>query len=219
MTTAVMLKNVRLSFPDLFEAREYEKGDGKPRFSETLLIKPGSDNDKAIRAAIEKECKEKLGAKWEAKMKTYMGDSNKCCYRDGDAMNNEHFEGHMILAAHRRAADGPPRVISRGKKAFTVVEGKPYANPDPAVKSELDMSLAKEIPYSGCYVNTKVEIYVQGGDYPGIRCSPLVVQFAGDGDAFAGRPVSDKDAEEFEDLSDGADAEDDSDEDFSKYTE
>ena len=196
MTTAVMLKNVRLSFPDLFEAREYEKGDGKPRFSETLLIEPGTANDKAIRAAIEKECKEKLGAKWEAKMKAYMGDSNKCCYRDGDTMNNEHFEGHMILAAHRREKDGAPKVIDKDKTPLEAKSGRPY---------------------SGCYVNTKVEIYVQGGDYPGIRCSPLVVQFAANGEAFAARPVNDKDAEEFEDLSDGADAEDDGDEDFSKY--
>jgi len=60
-------------------------------------------------------------------------------------------------------------------------------------------------------VNTKVEIYVQTGEYTGIRCTPLVVQFAGDGDAFAGRPVSEKDAEDFDDLSDGADANDEGD--------
>lgn len=197
MTTPVMLTKVRLSFPDLFEAREFEKGDGKARFSETLLIVPGSDNDKALRKAIEAECKAKLGPKWEAKMKAYMGDTNKCCYRDGDTMNNEHFEGHMILAAHRREKDGAPKVIDKDKSPLDAKSGRPY---------------------SGCFVNTKVEVYVQGGDYPGIRCSPLVVQFAGDGDAFAGRPVSDKDAEEFEDLSEGADADDEnSDGDLSKF--
>lgn len=191
MTTAVMLKSVRLSFPDLFEAREYEKGDGKPRFSETLLIVPGSDNDKAIRAAITEECKAKFGAKWEARMKALMGDSGKCCYRDGDSMNNEHFAEHMILAAHRQAKSGAPKVIDKDKSPLDANDGRPY---------------------SGCYVNTKVEIYIQTGDFPGIRCSPLVVQFAGDGDAFAGRPVSDKDADEFEDLSDGADDDDEFDE-------
>lgn len=197
MTTTVMLKMVRLSFPDLFEAREFEKGDGKARFSETLLIEPGSDNDNAIRKAIEVECKAKFGAKWEARMKALMGDSGKCCYRDGNAMNNEHFADHMILAAHRQEKNGAPKVIDKDKTPLTAKEGRPY---------------------SGCYVNTKVEFYVQTGDYPGIRCSPLVVQFAKDGDAFAGRPVSDKDAEDFEDLSDGADAEEDTDdEDFSKY--
>ena len=187
MTTTVMLKHVRLSFPDLFEAREFEKGDGKPRFSETLLIVPGSENDKNIRKAIETECKAKFGAKWEARMKALMGDSGKCCYRDGNAMNNEHFADHMILAAHRREKDGAPIVIDKDKSPLLPKSGKPY---------------------SGCYVNTKVEIYVQTGEYTGIRCTPLVVQFAGDGDAFAGRPVSEKDAEDFDDLSDGADAND-----------
>ena len=50
------LTNVRLAFPDLFEAKEFEAGDGKPRYSATFLVEPGSENDKAIRKAQKAAC-------------------------------------------------------------------------------------------------------------------------------------------------------------------
>ena len=46
----VKLSNVRLSFPQLFVAKEFKPGDGKPRFDATFLIVPGSANDKAMTA-------------------------------------------------------------------------------------------------------------------------------------------------------------------------
>jgi hypothetical protein len=48
----VKLSNVRLSYNDLFQAKEFKAGDGKPRYSATFLVEPGSEADKAIRAAI-----------------------------------------------------------------------------------------------------------------------------------------------------------------------
>ena len=51
MTTKVMLKSVRLAFPVL-ETPEPFQGQGKPRFSATLLLDPDSENHKAIKAAM-----------------------------------------------------------------------------------------------------------------------------------------------------------------------
>lgn len=41
-------------------------------------------------------------------------------------------------------------------------------------------------PYSGCYVNAKVQIWAQKDKYVGVRCTLVSVQFVKDGDAFGG---------------------------------
>ncbi len=79
----IIIKDVRLSYPTLFQAREFKAGDGKPRWSAAFIIDPGSDNDKHIRAAIESEAKAIWGAKAAAILKTVTGQSNKYCYTDG----------------------------------------------------------------------------------------------------------------------------------------
>jgi len=176
----VKLANVRLSFPQLFEPKEFSPGDGKPRYDATFLIVPGSANDKAIRAAIEAEGAEKLEKKWPMFKKANEANSTKWAYLDGDTKSYDGYAGHMYLACHSKAR---PLVIDRNKSPLTAQDGKPYA---------------------GCFVNATVEIYVQAADNPGLRAGFSGVQFAGDGDAFsAGGPAS---LDEFDDITDGADA-------------
>ena len=177
----VKLKHVRLSFPDLFQAVEYQTGDGKPRFNATFLIEPGSENDKAIRAAIKAAATETWAAKAPAMLKQFEGNSLKYCYLDGDTKEYDGYAGVWYLSAHNKTR---PLVIDRDKTPLTAADGKPYA---------------------GCYVNASVEIYAQNNENKGIRASFNGVQFVADGDAFGGgAPAS---PEEFEDL--GVDAEGD----------
>lgn len=186
MSQRVVLKNVRLSFPKLFKAEKYKgKEDSTPRYDAAFLVVKGSDIDKAIWAAIKEECKINYGAKADTKLAALRGDTNKFCYQDGDNTEREEYEGNMILASHRNEDQGPPKVVDKDKSPLTPASGKPYA---------------------GCYVNASVDIWVQKGDYPGVRCTLIAVQFCGDGDAFAGAPATDED---FEDLSDPDEDEDD----------
>lgn len=179
----IIIKNVRNSYPNLFNAKEFKAGDGKPRWSCTFMIEKGSENDKAIRAAIEAEAKNVWGAKAPAMLKGMESQGNKFCYIDGDIKtNNPEYEGLMILATHRSAKMARPVIIDRNKALLTIEDGKPYA---------------------GCYVNAKVEIYCQQGENAGVRASFAVVQFAADGDAFSTGVPS---ADDFDDVSEGADA-------------
>ena len=178
MSQRVVLKNVRLSFPKLFEATQFQQGQGKARYDASFLVVPGSDNDKAILAAIREECKTAFGAKADAKLKALQNDSGKFCYQDGNTKEYEGYEDHFFLSSHRNEEQGPPKVVDKDKTPLTPADGKPYA---------------------GCYVNASVDIWAQSGQYPGIRCTLIAVQFCADGDAFAGAPATDED---FEDLSD-----------------
>jgi hypothetical protein len=175
----VILKNVRLAFPKLFEATKADNNENsKKRFGATLLIAPGSENDKAIRAAIQKEATEKWGAKAPAMLKAMENNNTKYCYQDGTIKSDKYegFEGMWALSANRNEEQGAPAVVDRDKSPLGPASGKPYA---------------------GCYVNASVDIWAQTGQYMGIRCTLVGIQFAGDGDAFAGAPAT---ADDFDDL-------------------
>ena len=173
----VKLEGVRLSFPDIWEAKEYEAGDGKPRYNATFLIEPGSANDKAIRAAIKHEATEAYKAKAPAFLKQWEGNPQKFAYLDGNTKEYDGYAGMMYLSCHRKAKDGRPAIVDRAKNQLQPADGKPYA---------------------GCYVNAVVDVYAQTGPNAGIRASFSAIQFTKDGDAFsAGTPAN---ADEFDDL-------------------
>lgn len=185
-----MIKDVRLSFPDLWTAVEFKKGDGKPRWNATFLVVPGSENDKRIRAEIDAEAKEVFGKTWEKTLAGLINQKNQSCYLDGNTKDYDGYEGMMALSTHRAAKlkngspNTRPAIIDRDKSPLAQDDGKPYA---------------------GCYVNAKVSIYCQGGENPGVRASFSVVQFVRDGDEFgSGAPKVD----EFDDLGADADAPD-----------
>lgn len=179
----VVLKGVRLAFPDLWEPKIFE-GSQNARYSATFLVDPGSTNDKAIRAAIKQEAETAYGTKAAAMLKSYEGNSQKFCYLDGNVKDYDGFADMMYLSSHRGEKQGQPLVIDTNKQPLTANSGRPYA---------------------GCYVNASVDIYTQSGKYPGVRASLLAVQFFKDGDAFAGSRAN---PDDFEDLSEGADSED-----------
>ena len=185
----LIIKNVRLSFPDLFRAVEHKPGEGKPRWNATFLVSPGSDADKAIRAAIQAEATAEWKEKAAGMLKACAGQTNKFCYLDGDTKQYEGYAGMMYLATHRAAKlrngspNTPPLIIDTNKRPLDETAGRPYP---------------------GCYVNAKVSIYCQKGENAGVRASFSVVQFAKDGDAFSkGTPTDD----EFDNIAEGADAE------------
>lgn len=174
----VKLKDVRISFTqNLFVAAEYKKDDGKPRYSSTFLIVPGSANDTALEAAIQAAADAKYGAKAQAMLKGMVGNGNKYCYQNGDTKEYEGYAGMKFVAAHRQAKDGAPKVFG--------IDG---------------MTLLKEndgIIYGGCYVNAVVDIYAQPGENAGIRCGLIGVQFLRDGVAFSGSRISEGDFEDY----------------------
>lgn len=176
----VKLRNVRLSFPVLWEAEAFQEGQ-KKRYSAAFLIQPGSESDKAVQAAIQSVATEAWKDKAKPMLESFRGNRNKYCYTRGDLNNYDGYAGMLVLATHRYEDQGRVLVIDRNKSPLSAKDGKPYA---------------------GCYVNATVDVWAQTGQYTGVRCTLLGVQFAGDGDAFAaGKPAS---LDDFDDLSEGA---------------
>lgn len=178
----IKLKQVRMDFADLWTPTQY-KNQGAHRYNLTVLVEPGSENDKAIEAAIQFEAEQTFGKKAAAMLKSFASQKNQYCYQLAAATPEyEYRTGFKVLGAHNKLK---PMVIDHLKNPLSADSGKPYR---------------------GCIVNAKVSLYAQattGAKDGGIRCSFNGVQFWKDAPAFGGaRPAS---LEDFE-LSDGADA-------------
>lgn len=178
----IKLQNVRLAFPDIFEAKTVN-GEGDPAFSATFLMAPDHPAIDKIRAAFEKLGKEKWGARW-ATVKKEIETKDRLALHDGDTKADyAGFEGNMYISARNRTR---PLVIDRDKSPLTMADGKPYA---------------------GCYVHASIELWCQDNNYGRrINASLRGIQFYKDGDAFSGGGAASRD--EFEDIEDGSDADD-----------
>lgn len=157
MSTRIMLKNVRLSFPYLFEPSVDDKGVAK--YQATFLI-PKDDKanldrmEKAVQEAIE-DGKDK---KFEGKVPTKFRNDP---IRDGEERDGEEFQDCMFISARNK---NKPQVV------------------DARVNPIIDQS---EI-YAGCYVNATVTAYAynhtEGGK--GVTWSLGNVQKVKDGEPF-----------------------------------
>lgn len=179
----VKLQNVRLFFPSLFEAQEYK---GKRNYRAKFGIEPGSAMDKQVWAAINETASEKWGKKGAAKVEEFKHVKQQFPYIDGAKADFEGAEGLWILTGTKKEDSGRPLVIDRDRSPLAA--GDDHA------------------PYSGCYVNASVEIWAQDGENSGIRCQLRGVQFFRDGEGFGGGSKASVD--EFDDLGEGADADD-----------
>ena len=178
----VMLNNVRLAFPQLFEAKQVN-GEGDPAFSAAFLIEPGSANVKAVEAAIAAAAQEKFGAK-ALDVLAQMRKADKTCLHDGN--NKPDLDGYADMLYVSARTKARPLVLGQDKSPLTVADGKPYG---------------------GCYVNASLDIWAQDNKF-GKRINAQLrgVQFVRDGESFAGGGAASED--EFAPVTEGADAED-----------
>ena len=174
----VIVKNVRIAFPEVHKATQFQ-GQGDYSYKATLLIAPGSENDKKLRAAINAAAKNTWKEKAAEILGSIKGNPQKCCYYDGSLKTYDGFAGHWALSTSRRAKDGAVKVIDQVKNVLGPDSGKPYG---------------------GCYVDAKVELWGQKNKWGnGMRCTLIVIQFRADGEAFGGTgPANDEGMESIE---------------------
>jgi hypothetical protein len=183
-TGRIMLNNVRLSFPSLWEAEAFKPGD-KPKFKATLLTPQEGDLRKKVDGKILAVLTEYFkgdAVKAKKTLAAIQGNANKFCWQDGDTKSYDGYPGMMALSAK---SDVRPSVFDGQKVPLTEKDGKPYA---------------------GCYVNASIELFVYNQQGIGLSAQLRGVQFLKDGDAFAaGRPA---DSDEFEEVTEGTNAAD-----------
>lgn len=174
----IVLKEVRLSFPDLFTAVQYQ-GTGPFNYRTLALLEKGDENCKKVVKTMQDIAKEKWGDKASTVYKQIMANPKQCMYADGDLKDFNGAAGHMIVSATRALKDGPPKIVGRdGKTIITESSG---------------------LIYSGVYVNMSIDVWAQDNKFgKGIRAGLVAVQFVKHGEAFGGAAAATSD--DFEDI-------------------
>lgn len=179
----VKLTNVRLAFPQLFQAKAGFNGEGEPAFSASFIIEAGSPLIDEIEKAQEQVGKDKWGAKW-VDVKKEIVSKDRMALHDGDTKADyAGYAGNHFVTARNKTR---PTVIDRDKTPLVEADGRPYA---------------------GCYVNASIELWAQDNRYgKRINASLRGVQFVKDGEAFSGGGVAS--ADEFDSVDESTESTD-----------
>ena len=109
----IVLTNVRISFPALFETATFKGRDTK-KYGATFLIAKDDPQVLTIKEAISKAMK-------DAKVTVAQ---DKTCLQDGDMKGYDGYAGHMTLRASNPRR---PNVVNRDKKPLTADDNVIYA--------------------------------------------------------------------------------------------
>jgi hypothetical protein len=113
----VKLRNVRLSFPALFEARAMD--GGTPKFSAAFLLNKKSD------AAQIKSLEEAINSLLKTKNKGGKLPPNKVCLRDGSEKDFDGYGDEVMYVSASNARR--PLVVDLQGNPLVTTDGKPYA--------------------------------------------------------------------------------------------
>lgn len=135
MNKEYIIKNARLSFPDLHEPKSVN--GGKPRYGASFLLDKKTDAKtiKEIEAIMQEIAKEEFGGK--------LPSGDRLALRDGSEKDYDGYENAMVVSAARSEKRRRPAVVNaRNEQISPDEDGYPYA---------------------GCYVHAKVNFYSLNG--------------------------------------------------------
>ena len=156
------LKNVRLSFADLFTA--VSKFEGDPKFSACFIIDPNSDDGKANLAGFKKIVRQLESEKFGGEELP----TDKLPIQNGDDKDYGGWAGNVIISAANKKR---PVIVGRQRQ--------------PVAEGDVDS------PYAGCVVNAVLDVWAMSNQYgKRIIASLEAVQFAAEGEPFTASSVN-----------------------------
>jgi hypothetical protein len=113
----ILLKNVRLSFPQIWTPKSFAPGQD-PRFNANFLLDKAENADqiKKLKEAIEKVAAEK----WKGKKPGGL----KICLGDGEEKDYDGYADAMFVSASTKVR---PVIVDQKKNPLAEEDGKPYA--------------------------------------------------------------------------------------------
>lgn len=156
----IKMQNVRLSFPSLFQTATFG-GEDTGKYEATFIL------DKTEHAKVIEQVKAAMAQLAKERLKGKLPPADKLCFKDGDDLDREEFQGKMTIKASTKKR---PLVIDSDKTPLAEADGKPYA---------------------GCYVNAIISLWAQDNQY-GKRINAQLdgVQFRADGEPFGDGGIS-----------------------------
>lgn len=184
----IILNNVRISHPHLFVPQPPMAGSNSgPKYDGSFLFPVGSENDKIAQQVFMSEAQRVFGPNF-ANVVGAM-DKGKKCLRNGDqkltkdGVVSNGYAGMRYLVAKNKVK---PIVIAKtffnGQPVHLTEDGRTLVN-----GQEVNVGFPCKVPYGGCYVNAKIDVYAMNKPgIQGIYATLLAVQFHEDGESFGG---------------------------------
>lgn len=150
-------------------------GEGSPKFQTTGILQPDSPEVEVFLKAQDKVGQDKWATKWGAVRKELAAKDRIALHDDNMKDHLDGYAGNMFFNASSKIR---PSVVDWNRTPLVEADGKPYA---------------------GCICVFKIDLWAMDNQYGRRICVTLKgVQFAQDGDAFAGGGVASPD--DFDEL-------------------
>lgn len=114
-SATVRLRNVRLSFPHLFEPKSIMGSE--PSYSASFIFDKNSDNDKLVKQAVDEI--------YRLKNKGKPLPSDKVAYKDGASKDYDGYGDDVMFVSAK--SKKPVQVVDRDLSPLNEKSGKPYA--------------------------------------------------------------------------------------------
>lgn len=186
--STIILKDVRLSYPDLFKRGRppKDKPNEPGKYGAQFIFDPESPAGKLARETLIAVAQAEFGPNWQNIM-TVMEKSKKCVRKGNENLTQDGairdgYKDKLYVVARNKVQPliiGPARTMPAGTNTSTHSDGFP-------ILTESDGK-----PYGGCIVSAKVTFRAMKakGDLPAQVFATLqTVQFRGDGEAFGAAP-------------------------------
>lgn len=190
----ISLKSVRLSFARLFVPKAFSEGQN-PRYEGSFLLDPSDASHKKVIDKIIDYANDLINTKWDGEVPS----SFEGCFQYADG------ETPVLLGKNKFKWRGKPKTYD-GYEGMFVISSANTTRPTVVDRDRSPLTDADGKPYSGCFVNGSITLWVQDNSYgKRINANLRAVQFVKDGEAFGVRPA---DAEEEFEVLDGDDDDD-----------
>ncbi|WP_419585783.1 ssDNA-binding protein [Thiolapillus sp.] len=156
----IVLKNVRLSFPELFTPGLFE-GVSTGKYSATFMI-PKTDEYKGIISNIGTTIKALIAENGGVRIA-----SDRICFRDGDQSGKEDYADHWTLRASTKKGR-PPQLLK------------------PSLDLNDPITEADGLLIAGCYVSASLSIWYQQNYGRRINAELLAIAYVGPGEPLGG---------------------------------
>ena len=115
--SVIMIKNARLSFPEIWTPKAFNEGQA-PKFSCNLLL--DKENDKAQIASFKKSIKEAALGAFNGQIPAGL----EVCIQDGNSKAYDGYENAMYISCASRLR---PQIIDRDRTPLVEEDDRPYA--------------------------------------------------------------------------------------------
>ncbi|WP_419630373.1 ssDNA-binding protein [Thiolapillus sp.] len=153
----IVLKNVRLSYPELFTPGSFE-GVSTGKYSATFMI-PKTDDYKGLISKIGTAIKAMIAENGGVRIAP-----DRICFRDGDQSGKEDYADHWTLRASTKKGR-PPQLLK------------------PSLDLNDPITEADGLLIPGCYVSASLRIWYQQNYGRRINAELLAIAYVGPGEA------------------------------------